>query len=235
MGRNPYRGAAKPKPRPAEPTIGIPGIPGMPDISSTAAWGAAVQLEANDAVAGVVAGAADAQLCGTDKAPTKVPRPMPAVTVPAPPKPAGVMAATFPPGIAGMTLGAISSEPSMPSPPRLAACMTAISAPTWVMPAKEYGVITPLTRFVAAFVMSPGCKPNGKDGAAGAAAGAASACNVVGVVVTICDSALCTPVPADEPVDWATAALCATSPLGLVFCCGAVNGVTLVAAAEAPA
>lgn len=47
--------------------------------------GAAVQLEANDAVAGVVAGAADAQLCGTDKAPTKVPRPMPAVTVPARP------------------------------------------------------------------------------------------------------------------------------------------------------
>jgi hypothetical protein len=72
VGRNPYRGAAKPKPRPPDPTSGIPGIPGMPAISSAATCGAAVQLETNEAVAGVLVGAADAQLCGTDRLPTKV-------------------------------------------------------------------------------------------------------------------------------------------------------------------
>jgi hypothetical protein len=72
-----------------------------------------------------------------------------------------------------------------------------------VIPAREYGVREPLSRFDPAFVMSPGCKPNGSvtAGALGAvdAAGDASACSVVGVVVTTCDSVDCTLVPADVP------------------------------------
>jgi hypothetical protein len=40
---------------------------------------------------------------------------------------------------------------------------------------------------------------------------------------------------ADVPVAWATAAACPASPVALVVCCGAANGVNCEAAAEDPA
>ena len=44
-----------------------------------------------------------------------------------------------------------------------------------------------------------------------------------------------TDVPADVPSELVTAALWAAKPAGLVFCCGAVNGVSVAAAADEPA
>lgn len=98
VGRKPYRGAAKPKPRPAEPTIGIPGIPGIPDIPCAPTPDAVVQPAAGNAVTEeLVTGAAEAQLCGTDNAPTKVARPIPADTAdpPRPGDPSGLIAETM--------------------------------------------------------------------------------------------------------------------------------------------
>ena len=63
----------------------MPGVPCVADASSTP--GGIYQPSAGDAVsAGLAAGAAGAQLCGTDIVPTKVARPTPAET-PDPPKP----------------------------------------------------------------------------------------------------------------------------------------------------
>lgn len=66
-------------------------------------------------------------------------------------------------------------------------------------------------------------------------AGEARLCNFVGTVEVSCDSAVCVLVPADVAVAWLTVAACPSSPAALVVCCGAVNGVTVEAAAEAAA
>jgi hypothetical protein len=100
VGRNPYLGAANPKPRPAEPAIGIPGmpgIPGIPDISSAPTAGATVQPATGAVVAEeFVTAAAGAQLCGADSAPTRFARPIPANTAgpPTPGEPSGLVAET---------------------------------------------------------------------------------------------------------------------------------------------
>lgn len=199
MGRNPYRGAAKPNPRPDDPTIGIPGMPGVPAISPATDWGAAVQLETNDAVAeGVVAGAT-AQLCGTDNDPIVVPRPIPANTPP--PRlaePAGPTALIPAPGVR-MPGPSAAPEPEA-APAALRARMTDRSAPTWVMPAKDIGVSELLMRFVAALVTSPGPSPGETPGAADCN-GAANLCNVLGVVETTWDSDDCTLEPDADPMD----------------------------------
>ena len=60
------------------PAIGIPGTPGVPAGPPS---GAALKPSAGNALAtDPVAGAAAAQLCGADNAPTKVARPKPADT-----------------------------------------------------------------------------------------------------------------------------------------------------------
>src|SRR6202453_1595243 len=57
----------------------------------------------------------------------------------------------------------------------------------------------------------------------------ASCCSAVGTEVSTCWTP---PVAADVLTDWATAALWALSPAGLVVCGGALNGVNVAAAAE---
>src|ERR1700677_871167 len=57
----------------------------------------------------------------------------------------------------------------------------------------------------------------------------ASCCSAVGTEVSTCWTP---PVAADVLADWATAALWALSPAGLVVCGGALNGVNVAAAAE---
>ena len=58
----------------------------------------------------------------------------------------------------------------------------------------------------------------------------ASDCSVLGTWGSNCDRAPGAPVPAE-----ATAAAWVPVPAWLVFCVGALNGVNVVAAAEAPA
>ena len=58
----------------------------------------------------------------------------------------------------------------------------------------------------------------------------ASDCSVLGTWGSSCERAFGVPVPAE-----ATAAAWVAVPAGLVFCFGALNGVSVVAAAEAPA
>jgi len=60
----------------------------------------------------------------------------------------------------------------------------------------------------------------------------ASCCSAVGTEVSTCWTP---PVAADVLADWATAALWALSPAGLVVCGGALNVVNVAAAAELPA
>src|SRR5277367_3998958 len=93
VGLNPYRGAAKPHPRPpAPPAIGIPGMPGAPGVADASSIPGGLYQPpacAGDgaaAAAWLAAGAAAAQLCGTDIVPTKVARPTPADTA-WPPRP----------------------------------------------------------------------------------------------------------------------------------------------------
>src|SRR6516164_4259326 len=56
-------------------------------------------------------------------------------------------------------------------------------------------------------------------------------CSVVDSADISCDSVLCW-VPAGVVTAWATVADWAVSPLGLVVCCGSVNWLSWVAAAE---
>ena len=56
-------------------------------------------------------------------------------------------------------------------------------------------------------------------------------CSRLGTVL----SADCVLGPAADCAAWLTEAACIAAPFGLVVCCGAANGVSLVAAAEAPA
>src|SRR5579875_1574913 len=65
--------------------------------------------------------------------------------------------------------------------------------------------------------------------------GDARFCSAVGTAEVNCDSVDCVLVPAAVPDAWVTAAAWPASPAGLVVCAGAVNGVTLAAAADAPA
>jgi hypothetical protein len=67
-----------------------------------------------------------------------------------------------------------------------------------------------------------------------AAAGDASPCSAVGTAEVSWDSVVCA-LPADVPAAWVTATVWSANPAGLVVCAGGVNGVTVVAAAEAPA
>jgi hypothetical protein len=57
-----------------------------------------------------------------------------------------------------------------------------------------------------------------------------SGCSVLGTWASSCDRAPWVPVPAEV-----TAAAWVPVPAGLVFCVGALNGVNVVAANEAPA
>ena len=61
-------------------------------------------------------------------------------------------------------------------------------------------------------------------------AGADAADNACGTV----DMVLCT-LPAAVPLAWLTAAAWLVVPPGSVFCCGEVNGLSTVAAADEPA
>jgi hypothetical protein len=64
--------------------------------------------------------------------------------------------------------------------------------------------------------------------------GDASPCSAVGTAEVSCDSTACV-FAADVPLAWATAAACPASPPGLVVGAGGVNGVSVVACADAPA
>jgi hypothetical protein len=66
-------------------------------------------------------------------------------------------------------------------------------------------------------------------------AGVARFCSAGGTPDISCDSAACVLVLADVAVVWVTAAAWSASPPTLVFCCGALNGVTSVATADDPA
>ena len=68
-------------------------------------------------------------------------------------------------------------------------------------------------------------------------AGVARLCSAAGTAENVCgtlETMLCA-LPAEVPDACPTAAACAADPPGLVFCCGALKGVSAVAAAEEPA
>jgi hypothetical protein len=140
VGRNPYRGAAKPKPRPAEASIGIPGVPGIPDNSPATTPGVAVQPAAGNAVTEeFVIGAAEAQLCGTDNAPIKVARPILADTAdpPRPGDPSGLIAETMWPNPSAPAPDGptpdIKIDGLIPSPPGAAAALAWLAVSSaWV-------------------------------------------------------------------------------------------------------
>lgn len=66
-------------------------------------------------------------------------------------------------------------------------------------------------------------------------AGEAIPSSVEGTEETICDSVDWVLVPVEVVVAWLTASAWLARPLGLEFCCGPVNGVSCVAAADEPA
>src|SRR5947209_16927708 len=130
----------------------MPGAPDVPDTSSMP--GGLYQPSVGDvAAAGLVAGAAAAQLCGTDIVPTNVARPMPADTG-APPELGAPAGPTAP---IEATPSPATPEASAPgTAAALRARMTDISAPTWVIPATDIGVNELLARFDSKFDTSPG-------------------------------------------------------------------------------
>jgi hypothetical protein len=67
------------------------------------------------------------------------------------------------------------------------------------------------------------------------AAGDAMLCSALGSPETTCESVDCTPALDDVPVAWATVPAWLAVPAALVVSGGEPNGVTVAAAAEAPA
>ena len=214
-------------------------MPGAPDVLETSSIpGGLYQPSVGDVTAAwLVAGAAAAQLCGTDIVPTNVARPMPADTG-ALPKLAVGAGPTAP--IAAMPSAAVP-EASAPGAAVLRACMTDMSAPAWVTPATDIGVNELLARFDSKFVRSPGARPSGVAMAESVEAGGADAtgdarfCSAGGTVEITCDSVDCTPALDDVPAAWATAPVWFAAPAALVVSDGELNGVTVAAAAEDPA
>jgi hypothetical protein len=179
----------------------MPGAPDVPDTSSIP--GGLYQPSVGDvAAAWLVAGAAAAQLCGTDIVPTNVARPMPADTG-AVPKLGAAAGPTAP--IAAIPPVAVPGASAPGIPAVLRACMTDMSAPAWVTPATDIGVNELLARFDSKFVRSPGARPSGVAMAESVEAGGADAtgdarlCSAGGTVEITCDSVDCTPALDDVP------------------------------------
>src|SRR5579875_481661 len=84
-------------------------------------------------------------------------------------------------------------------------------------------------------VSRPRMPPSPEDDDDVDAPGDARFCKAAGTAEVSCDNVDCVLVPAALPLAWLTAADCATNAPGLVFCAGTLNGVSWVAAADAPA
>lgn len=218
-------------PRPLILARGNP--PSMAPGTPASADGTALRLVPNSAVApGLIGDAAAAQLCGADNAPTKLARPIPAVAaalVPRPGKPAD--ASTFVPD---------------PSPPSAGASVVAavlarlafgIRLCSWFALDRPALAIHPVELVIDSTVLIELIDDDNDDNDDVDEddvddAGAASPCSVCGMANIACDSVAWVFEVADVAVAWATAAPWVASAVGLVVCCGGVNGVNVDAAAE---
>jgi hypothetical protein len=204
----------------------------------SAAGAAPTSLPDNADAAWLIVGA---EACGTDNAPTKLALPKPAVTAPLPKS-------------AALSIPAPEAAPAPRADPNgVAAPASAGGAAAFAsMPAANAtlaaGGIKPSPAPIAAVSGTPSTVCSTDDASDSwlripespevdddvDAAGDASPCSAVGTAEVSWDSVVCA-VPAEVPVVWVTAAVWPSSPLGLVVGAGGVNGVIVVAAAEAPA
>src|SRR5690606_1469479 len=103
----------------------------------------------------------------------------------------------------------------------------------WVTPARPIGLKELLIRLVIALPRSPALIAS--PPVVGGCTGAARACSVCGVFVIAWDSVDCAFDAAAVPAAWAVAACWAPCADGSATSRGGLNGVTLVAAADAAA
>lgn len=211
-------------------------LPGL--VAPTAGAAALALVAGNDEATELNAGAADAQLWGTDSTPTEVARPRPAVTA-APPSPGEASAPEPLPSaeptacklpnmpIAGVTV--LISEPAEPS----------IDAPEAPSDADEPAPDATLAPDVKAVddvvrpvnVDSGGVPDEDDDAASGADVVALSGIDIVDVS----GATVCALVPAPVLAACATAPACSAAAPAVVVDGGGVNGVKVAAACDAPA
>lgn len=218
---------------PVRSAVPASGAPSRLGGSLPVAAGAAPELISGSvAAAGLTAGAAATQVCGTDNAPTAAARPTPA-------EPAAPLSPAEP------------KDPSAPGPSPLArpdpeavsvaALIPGINDFTWFAFESSALEIYPIRLVLdktGLTVLSdePSDASDGVDPVDDADdSGEASCCSAVGTVAITWDRTAWVLVLAAVPVAWATAAPCAASPAGLVVGCGGLNGVNVAALAEAPA
>lgn len=227
--------------RPPIVVIGIIG--GMPVCAPACTAGTAPAPPNGVAAAALAAGAAAVQAAGADKAPTEVAWPIPAETpgrpVPRPPMPVKVNAPVPEP------------IPADSAAPNSLAAVLAARAAVAVLPVVKslesmlIGIVAIRSGVLSSFsIDSDDVEDDEPDESVAVDArlarpcGEERLCRACGVPEMSCgpdDMIVSTSVPLEVPVDWAAAATWPASPLGLVVCGGAVNGVTCDAVAEVPA
>lgn len=220
---------------PAIPASGAPSR--LPDPAAVAA-GVTARLVLGSAMeVGLIAGAAAAQVCGTNNAPIEAARPIPADTA-APRSPVEPVDPSAP-----EPSPAVSPEASPPVRPDPAAAV--LAAPTagirfftWFAFDSSELEIHPTELVIDMPVLSglsDELNEDSDDVVEVDDRGEESCCSAVGTAEVTCDSTAWVFVLAEVPVAWATAAPCPASPAGLVVGCGGVNGDKVDAAAEEPA
>lgn len=212
-------------------------LPGL--VEPTAGAAALAVLAGNDEATGLNAGAADAQLCGTDSTPTDVARPRPAVTA-APPRPGEASAPEPLPSaeptawkLPNMLTAGVTDRISEPAEPSIDAPDAPSDAdepaPEEANPAPEVNAVDDVVRPVN--VNSGGVPDEDDDAASGADVVALSGIDVVDAS----GDTVCALVPAPVPAACATAPACKAAAPSVVVGVGGTNGVSVEAACDAPA
>lgn len=218
-------------PRMGAPARGNPpNIP--PESPATPAGTAPRPVPDNAVAAGLIAGTAAPQLCGTDNAPIDAARPVPADTAaPSPVNPVDPIALEPSPAVRPD-----ARPPARPDPEAalLAAPRAGASDFIWFRFDRSPAEIYPTELVIDKPVLRE-LRDDVDDVAVADDRGEASPCSAVGTVEVTCDSAAWVFVAAEVPVACATAIPCAASAVGLAVWGGGVNGVSVAAAADEPA
>jgi hypothetical protein len=225
---------------PVRPANGASGAPSMPPgfAAPTAGVAALAVVAGNDVATGLNAGAADAQLCGTDSVPTDVALPSPAVTAALPrlgeasmPEPlpnAGLSAGKLVPNMltAGPTVRI--SEPAEPN-------MDAPEAPSDADEPVPDARLAPEVRAVDDVVRPVNAVTGelAEDDVDEAVSGVVAASGID--IAEVSGDTVCALVPAEVAAACPTAAACPANPAGLVLGSGGMNGVNVDAVCDAAA
>lgn len=221
-------------PRFARPVAAVLGKPPrtLPGPAASDAGAPPIPAPGNDEAAGVIA---EAQNCGTERVPIEAAFPQLAVTAPLliPTNPNGAVSPTR-----AAAAGVVAEATALASPDGAAAS----TRTPLVNPRLAAGGMRTSPPPTARICSGPSsvCSNDSAEDADDSwseildvdAAGDASCCSAAGTADVSCDSVVCV-LPAEVPAACVAAAAWPVSPLGLVVEVGGVNGVIVVAVAEA--